>query len=303
MLLNDGKELRAMILLSKKAALQHTLGIGAALLLVAGIASNAHAGDYSKSFTVANRANVHVDTNDGSVNIITSADVKQVEFHVDYAGYEIDKNLHIDSQQSGDNVTLTARIKNGWHFTIGELRRLRIEVRMPADADLRVETGDGSIKAANLTGTVDLHTGDGSLTVSSIKGSLTIRTGDGGIDASDIDGKISAVSGDGHITIDGRLDVLQAKSGDGRIKVRALKGSKLDASWSVSSGDGSVEVAVPSDLSADIDAHSGDGSVSTEVPLTVQGTISKNQVRGKLNGGGQMLTIHTGDGAIRLKAV
>ena len=288
---------------SMKTAVQHTLGIGAALLLVTGIAANAHAGDYSKSFTVANRANVHVDTNDGSVNIITSPDVKQVEFHVNYSGYEIDKNLRIDSEQAGDNVTLTARIKNGWHFTIGDLRRLRIEVRMPADADLRVETGDGSIKAENLTGLVDLHSGDGSLTVSAIKGSLQMRTGDGGIDANNIDGKISAVSGDGHITIEGRFDVLQAKSGDGRIKVRVLNGSKLDGSWSLSSGDGSIEVAIPSDLSADVDAHSGDGSVSTEVPLTIQGTISKSQVRGKLNGGGQTLTIHTGDGAIRLKAV
>jgi Toastrack DUF4097 len=288
---------------SKITAVQHTLSIGAALLMVAGIAGNAHAGDYSRSFTVANRANVHVDTNDGSVNITTSPDVKQVEFHVDYSGYEIDKNLRIDSEQAGDNVTLTARIKNGWHFTLGELRRLRIEVRMPADADLRVETGDGSIKAENLTGLVDLHSGDGNLTVGAIKGSLQMRTGDGGIDANNIDGKISAVSGDGHITLEGRFDVLQAKSGDGRIKVRALKGSKLDDSWSLSSGDGSIEVAIPSDLSADVEAHSGDGSVSTEVPLTIQGSISKSQVHGKLNGGGQTLTIHTGDGAIRLKAV
>jgi hypothetical protein len=290
-----------MISQSKKAALQHTLSIGAVLLLVAGMASNAHAGDYSKSFTVGNRPSVHVDTNDGSVNIITSADVKQVEFHVDYSGYEIDKNLRIDSQQSGDTLTLTARISNQWHFTIGNMRRLRIEVRMPADADLRVETGDGSIKAANLTGTVDLHTGDGSLNVSAIKGSLQMRTGDGGIDASEIDGKISAVSGDGHISIDGRFDVVQAKSGDGRIKVRAQKGSKLDSSWSVSSGDGSIEVAIPSDLSADVDANSHDGSVSTDVPLTIQGTVGKSRVRGKLNGGGQTLTIHTGDGSIHLK--
>jgi len=290
-----------MISHSKKALLQHTLNIGALWLMIAGVAGTAHAGDYSKAFTVTNRPTVHVDTNDGSVNIITSADAKQVEFHVDYSGYEIDKNLNIASQQSGDNVTLTARVSNSWHFTIGNIRRLRIEVHMPADADLRVDTGDGSIRAANLTGMVDLHTGDGSVNVSAIKGSLQMRTGDGGIDASDIDGRISAVSGDGHITIDGRFDGLQAKSGDGRIKVRAHQGSKLDSGWSVSSGDGSIEIALPSDLSADIEAISGDGSVSSDLPLTIHGTISKSRVHGKLNGGGQTLTIHTGDGAIRLK--
>jgi Putative adhesin len=290
-----------MIPQSKKAALQHTLSVSAVLLMVIGIAGNAHAGDYSKSFTVGSRPTVHVDTNDGSVNIVTNADVNQVEFHVDYSGYEIDKNLRIDSQQSGDNVTLTARISNSWHFTLGNFRRLRIEVRMPRDADLRVETGDGSIKAANLAGAVDLRTGDGSLQVSAIKGSLQMRTGDGGVDASDIDGTISAVSGDGHITVEGRFDVLQAKSGDGRINVRVRKGSKLDSSWSVISGDGSIEVAIPNDLSADIDANSHDGSVSTDVPLTIQGTVGKSRLRGKLNGGGQTLTIHTGDGSIHLR--
>ena len=285
---------------SKQTVLGQTLNIGILWLMIAGVAATAHAADYSKSFTVANRPTVHVDTNDGSVNIITSPDAKQVEFHVEYSGYEIDKNLKITTQQSGDNVTLTARVRNQF-IVIGIGRQLRIEVRMPADADLQVETGDGGIRAANLAGTVVLHTGDGSLNVSAIKGSLQMRTGDGGIDASDIDGKISAVSGDGHITIDGRFDVVQAKSGDGRIRVRAHPGSKLDSSWSVSSGDGGIEIAVPSDLSADIEAISGDGSVTSDLPLTIQGTVSKTRVHGKLNGGGQTLTIHTGDGSIHLK--
>jgi hypothetical protein len=289
-----------MISHSKQTVLGQTLNLGVLWLMIAGIASTAHAGDYSKSFTVANRPTVHVDTNDGSVNITTSADLKQVEFRVEYTGYTIDKNLHIAAQQSGDTVTLTARAGNAL-LNIGN-RRLHIEVRMPADADLRVDTSDGAIRAANLTGTVDLHTGDGSLNVSGVKGSLQMRTGDGGIDASDIDGKISAVSGDGHITIDGRFDGLQAKSGDGRIRVRAHPGSKLDSSWGVSSGDGGIEIAVPSDLSADIEATSGDGSVTSDLPLTIQGAINKSRVHGKLNGGGQTLTIHTGDGSIHLKA-
>jgi hypothetical protein len=33
----------------------------------------------------------------------------------------------------------------------------------------------------------------------------------------------------------------------------------------------------------------------------VEGIISKSRVRGKMNGGGQELTIHTGDGSIHLR--
>jgi hypothetical protein len=32
----------------------------------------------------------------------------------------------------------------------------------------------------------------------------------------------------------------------------------------------------------------------------VEGTFSKSEIRGKMNGGGQQLLIHTGDGSIRL---
>jgi hypothetical protein len=257
-----------------------TLGIWtlAAVLLSAAV----HAEEYIKSFSISNRANVHVDTNDGAV-VVTTGDTKQVEFRVEYSGYELEKSLQIESSQSGDEVNLTARIPNHWHFTLGLRRTLHIEVRMPKDADLLVKTGDGSIKVGDLSGNVDLHTGDGS------------------ISATGLDGKCEAVSGDGRIRLSGRFDALRAKSGDGSIEVEARQGSKVDASWSIRSGDGSIEAALPADLAADLDVTTGDGHISSDIPITVEGLIGKSRIRGKLNGGGQDFVIHTGDGSIRLR--
>jgi DUF4097 and DUF4098 domain-containing protein YvlB len=274
--------------------------IGTALLATGMFAATVHADDYARSFTVSNRANVHVDTNDGSVNV-TTGDTQQVEFRVEYQGYVLNKSLQIESNQRGDEVELIARIPKNWHFSLGTIRRLHIEVRMPKDADLQVRTGDGSIKASGLSGTIDLHSGDGAITVSSLKGAVRAHTGDGTIEASDLDGKCDAVSGDGRIRLTGRFDVLSAKSGDGSVAVAVLRGSKLDSGWSISSGDGSIEVALPNDLPVDIDASTGDGHISSDIPITIEGTISKSRVRGKMNGGGSTLTIHTGDGSIHLK--
>jgi DUF4097 and DUF4098 domain-containing protein YvlB len=276
--------------------------IGTALLAAGLFATAAHADDYAKTYTVANRANVHVDTDDGSVTVTTS-DTKEVEFRVEYQGYTLDKSLRIDSSQHGDEVELTARIPHGFHIALGMMRRLHVEVRMPKDADLQVRTGDGSIKVNNVSGTVDLHSGDGAINVSSLKGSVRIHTGDGSIEASEMDGKCDATSGDGRIRLSGRFDVLSAKSGDGSVGVEAQHGSKLDSSWSVYSGDGSIEVALPPDLPVNIEASSGDGHISTDIPITMEGVISKSRVHGKMNGGGSTLTIHTGDGSIRLKQV
>jgi hypothetical protein len=278
----------------------HRSAIIWALLATGLFAATVHADDYAKSFTVSNRASVRVDTNDGSVTV-TTGDTKQVEFRVEYQGYVLNKSLNIESNQQGDEVELTARIPNKWHFSLGTIRRLHIEVRMPKDADLQVRTGDGSIKANDLSGTIDLHSGDGSLIVRSLKGVVRLHTGDGTIEGSNLDGKCDATSGDGRIRLTGRFDVLSARSGDGSVGVEALHGSKLDSTWSITSGDGSIDVALPGDLPVNIDASTGDGHISSDIPITMEGIISKSRVRGKMNGGGSTLTIHTGDGSIHLK--
>ncbi len=286
----------------------------AATLLVPG----ARAEEWTKSYTVSGRAQVRVDTNDGSVRIATS-EAKQVEFRVIYEGYELNKNLHIDSRQDGDSVQINARVTGHWGFSWGRgSRGPRIEVRMPKDADLQIDTGDGSVETQPIRGHVKIHTGDGSvhvqavdgnvevdtgdgsITVEGAKGDIRLHTGDGHIEARDLDGRVDANSGDGHIKIDGRLDGLNVKTGDGSIDARVEPGSRLTGGWSIHTGDGSVDLVLPADLQANIDASTNDGHISMGIPLTVEGTFSNSQIHGKMNGGGQSLTIHTGDGSIRL---
>ena len=293
------------------------MGIGCAALLLA-CAAAAHAEETTKSFNVSGRARVRVETNDGSVRV-TSSDAKQVEFHVEYQGYELGRDVRVDAHQDGDKVVLTARVTGHWGFSWGHnSRRLHIEVRMPRDGDLQVETGDGSVqaesingavnvhtgdgsvKAYSLSGTIDLHTSDGSITVENLKGEIRLRTGDGSIEARNLDGKVEADSGDGHIRIAGRFDALKVKTGDGSVDTRVLPGSKMATSWTIRTGDGSVDLVLPSDFQTNIDASTGDGHISLGVPVTVEGTFSNSQIHGKMNGGGQLLIIHTGDGSIRL---
>jgi hypothetical protein len=111
---------------------------------------------------------------------------------------------------------------------------------------------------------------------------------------------LDADTGDGHMRIAGRFDALNIKTGDGSVDTRVLPGSKMASSWSIRTGDGSVDLALPGDFQANVDASTGDGHISVGLPVTVEGTFSNSQLHGKMNGGGQPLTIHTGDGAIRL---
>src|SRR6266446_5939753 len=236
------------------------LGIACATILaVTTLAPRARAEEWAKSYTISGRAQVRVDTNDGAVRIATG-DSKQVEFRVIYEGYELNKNLHIDSRQDGDSVQLNARVTGHWGFSWGRGHRgPRIEVRMPKDADLQIDTGDGSVETQPLRGRVKIHTGDGSVRVQAVDGNVDIDTGDGSITVEGAKGDIRLHTGDGH-----------------------------------------VDMVLPADLQANIDASTNDGHISLAIPVTVEGTFSNSQIHGKMNGGGQALTIHTGDGSIRL---
>jgi hypothetical protein len=271
----------------------------AALLGCAISVSNARAEEWTKSYTVSGRANVRVDTNDGSVRVMTS-DTKQVELRVTYSGYTLDKNLTIESRQDGDRVELKAKETMHWSWGIHVSRGVRVEVRMPKNADLTVDSGDGSVESEFIQGNLDIHTGDGHIRVEGAKGQIKLRTGDGSIEGRNLDGQIDADSGDGHITLDGRFDTLNIRTGDGSINAHAQPGSKVISSWSIHTGDGSVDLALPGDLNANIDATTNDGRISLGIPVMVEGQFSNSQIHGKMNNGGQPVKIHTGDGSIRL---
>jgi hypothetical protein len=300
-----------------RAAVRALIACAGVLALAAWLAPVAQAEEWTKSYEIPGRAQVRVTSNDAAVQMYTG-ESKQVEFRVYYDGYELNRTLHIDSRQDGDSVQINARVSGHWGFSWGKGRKVRIEVHMPKDADLQVETGDGSVdtqaingrlrirtgdgavRAQAVSGDVDIDTGDGGVTLDGAKGNIRLHTGDGHIDAHNLDGKVDASSGDGHIKIAGRLDALNVKTGDGSIDARLQPGSKIQSTWTIRTGDGSVDVVLPADLQANIDASTNDGHISLGIPVTVEGTFSNSQIHGKMNGGGQTLTIHTGDGSIRL---
>ena len=268
--------------------------------LALGSVAGTRAEEVSKTFTVTGHAKVKVETDDGAVRVSTG-DIKQVEIRVVYTGYKLDKDLRVSTEQNGDTVEIVAKASGGsfWNWGVRH-SSLRVEVHMPKDADLTVRSGDGSVEADSISGNVDVTTGDGSITVQGAKGNIHFRSGDGHIEARGLDGTVDASSGDGHINLEGRFDGLTIRTGDGSVTARAGAGSKMASSWSIHTGDGSVDLEVPGDLAANLDASTHDGHISLGLQVTVEGTFSSSRIQGKLNGGGQTLSIHTGDGSIHL---
>jgi DUF4097 and DUF4098 domain-containing protein YvlB len=244
------------------------------------------ADEWSKTYTLTGKPDLRVDTSDANIRISTW-EQNTIDAKVTTSHYKIGGNgIRIDEHQSGDQVEIEVRYPRMHNFGItinGGNHRVDIDIRMPRE------------------GRVDLHTGDGKIELANFKGDMQLRSGDGAQEIDGVDGRLRATTGDGHIRATGRFDELELKTGDGHVEARAAAGSAVGAGWRLESGDGSVTLEVPENLSADVDLHTGDGHIDLDMPVTTEGTLRRNEVRGKLNGGGNLLTIHTGDGSIRLR--
>jgi putative adhesin len=255
---------------------------------------------WERTYPISGRAVLHLVTDDGHVRV-HDWDKHEIAVKITTQGWRIgERGVRIQESHEGGRVDLDVRTPH-WNFNFGfVIRSLRIEVWVPNEADLTLETGDGDVGVPAVHGRVDVRTGDGAITVEGARGDIRLRSGDGRIVATGIDGVIDAHTGDGSLRVDGRLDGLTLGSGDGGIVAEVMPGSRVASGWSVSTGDGGVTLRVPTDLKADIEAHTGDGGIDIDLPLTISGRVSRQDVRGTLNGGGPLFRLRSGDGSIHL---
>jgi hypothetical protein len=254
---------------------------GLMVLFTAVLSSTALADEWSKKFPVSGRPELRVSTGDGSVRVRTW-DRREIEARVITTGWKIGPDeVRVVDHQTGDRVELEVRVPNNG-FSFGR-RSVSVELEVPRDLMSDIRTGDGSVSLEGVRGETHLSTGDGSINAERIDGSLDARTGDGSM----------------HVV--GRFDLLTLQTRDGSIAADVENGSKMNASWSIRTGDGSLRLRLPSNFSADLDVRTGDGSIHSDLPVASTGSHRDNELRGKLNAGGPLLTVHTNDGSVSLE--
>lgn len=243
-----------------------------------------HADEWSKTYSIAGKPDLRVESSDANIHVDTW-DQNTIEARVTSNRYKLgEKGLQVIEHQSGDIVELQLRYPhhNFLPLQIGNYR-VEINIHMPRQ------------------GRVTLHTGDGNIDLSHFKGEMDLETGDGHQDVTGVDGSLHTHSGDGHIRADGRFDVLQVSTGDGRIEAQAQAGSAMTSNWELHTGDGSITLRLPESFAADVDLHTSDGHVTVDLPVAVEGRLGEKNIHGKINGGGNLLTVHTGDGSILIE--
>jgi DUF4097 and DUF4098 domain-containing protein YvlB len=260
-----------------------------------------------KLFPVAGRPEVVLSTFDGSIEI-RPWDKPDVQVVVEKRGRDKEDVAVIDVQasQNGNRIEVTvSEPKNdgGLNIQFHNHRSAKLIVSLPRASDVSARSGDGSIDIEQVTGRVQLRSGDGSIRGRSLAGDVNAHTGDGSIRLESVSGALSVDTGDGSIALGGMLTNVHARSGDGSVTIHAEPGSTPDADWDITTGDGSVTLAVPDGFGAELDAHTGDGGIRMEdVTLSnMTGKIGRNSLRGRLGEGGRNLRVRTGDGSITVR--
>jgi DUF4097 and DUF4098 domain-containing protein YvlB len=239
--------------------------------------------------------------------------------------------------KDGNTVTIRARRPQvdrnlSWsgHCTMDA----RYNVHVPRNFDSELRTGGGTIIGTDLTGTMSADTSGGKLKFTHLRGPMGATTSGGSIELNDCEGAVKVETSGGRIeSIDGSGS-LEARTSGGSIVVRNFGGdTKVETSGgrlafenvngkitgrtsggsitarlrspvpgdvNLETSAGSIEVAVPPDAGLDVEAEASSGHVTSDLPF-VGLRNDREQLKGKINGGGKSLVLRSGAGSISIK--
>lgn len=195
----------------------------------------------------------------------------QVEVTAEKSGPDADR-VKIQVVSSGDGVIICAiypssssSCSSGWHagHVRGDDTKVHFTIQMPKNLRFSAQNVNGDVTARGLGRFVRGETVNGSVQLSTSAWA----------EAETVNGSIRAKMGNADWT--------------GTLTFKSVNGS--------------VEVELPDDLSADIKFKSLNGRISSDFPITISGGFGGHSAKGRIGNGGRDLSIETVNGSVELK--
>jgi DUF4097 and DUF4098 domain-containing protein YvlB len=172
-----------------------------------------------------------------------------------------------------------------------------------AGGPLRAETGAGAVRVERAAGEVDAITGGGLIWVGSAKGLVTAHNAAGSVSVGSAGG-VHCESGSGGIQLGNISGGMRVSTAMGSIVASLLSGNPADSY--LSTGNGDITVAIPSNLRVTIQAENEMADtlrriVSDFPQIQTRRQGSRLVAEGRLNGGGPVLRVSSMGGIISIK--
>jgi hypothetical protein len=250
--------------MARTATARMVLAAGAVALIAGVSACGASAGDDKdpdqRSFALEGKT-LTIDSDDSALEIVAADDNKAGRIEVTrwFQGtVALGKDPKVTWSMTDDTLKLRMKCTG---VVADCAAKHRIEV--PRGVSVKVEDGDGSVRARGFEDALSIRTGDGSVHVTDSSGPLDLQTGDGSVRADVTSRDVRSQTGDGsvHLELGAVPDRVESRSGDGSVTIDVP-----EATYKVTTqtGDGGVDVTVPrADSSSHvITARTGDGKVT-----------------------------------------
>lgn len=273
---------------------------------------------FDKTFTVSPGGRLHLETDAGSVKV-TGGSGNEVVIKVEIRGSDsFVKDFEVSAWQEGGDVHVKGELpKSFWRMFSGGNQDARFTVTVPSRYNVEASTAGGDVLIAAIEGTVRGSTSGGDIGATEVVGDVTVGTSGGDVEVREVTGVVDAETSGGDVVVSAVKGDVKAGTSGGNVKVSDVEGAvKAETSGgnvlvTVRGGNkgvhaetsgGNVEIAVASNVSANLDAATSGGSVECDLPVTVQGKIRESSIKGTINGGGPLIYAHTSGGNVRIKS-
>jgi DUF4097 and DUF4098 domain-containing protein YvlB len=223
-----------------------------------------------------------------------------------------DGETRFEVKRDGQNVTICAITERtrrcdeeGYDARGGDDRsvgRADFTVSLPRGVRLLASTGNGEVFIQNAGADVRASSGNGEVNVAGARGAVKASSGNGDVSVDRAQGEVDAHSGNGDIRVTTSRGPVSASTGNGGIDV-AMSTLTGNDDMEFSTGNGTITVAFPSNLSATIDANGSMRDFETDFPINMGRGFSGNRVRGTIGSGERRIRMSTGNGRIRLRKI
>lgn len=132
------------------------------------------------------------------------------------------------------------------------------------------------------------------------KTSLDLTATNGGISIENVDGRMEFETTNGGVTLTGVSGDVRGSTSNGGVDVQ-LTGEKWNGEGlDVRTTNGGVELAIPSNYSAQLETGTVNGGMDIGFPITVQGRINR-RLTTQLGNGGPLVRVTTTNGGVSLR--
>ncbi len=198
----------------------------------------------------------------------------------DEEAQELAEKVNVTLVPSGNR--LITKIDKPTHL-INKSVSINLDVEVPNQTDLKLITHNGGVALANIMGKINATTHNGKVTTENVTGTTALKTHNGSITCNEISGDSQLIS---H---------------NGSVKAFYSGTAPYICDISMTTHNGSIELATPPDYSAQVKASTNNGSINTDLPITVTGKVSKSKLTGTIGTGEGRLQLETHNGSIRIR--